>query len=817
MSSVYNIKPFQYVHVLNKIDNKKRLIQGPANFAAQDHEVVINGEIKDMITLSDYEYILIKNPVQRQNNEVIVVNGIYKNKWGYSEVRTRETWGIPFPLYPGEEVITKEKKWFVPQESGLHVKAILPLKEGDKQYFPGDEWMIEGPCYVYNKPELEIVREVKSKIIVKPNALKIKALRNFTDSKGNKRVAGEQWLIYDEGAYLPHIFEEVVEEVKATILDEKTAIHLRALNSFVDIYNIERKAGEEWMISKEVAPYHTCGIYEEKTNVITRTVLTSNQYVIIENPYNEKERCNEMGKKRLIKGVTSFFLAPGESMSELKSVYVLTETNALLLQALENFKDEFGNERICGDKWMIKGPVRYIPPVEVNVLAERSLLVMDKNEGVYIRNKDTGEVRAQFANYLLQSNEVSWEKELPDKVEKIYLKDMNLQKRDKTKIISYRCPFNSIMQIYNLKQKTNRIVIGPNLVNLSPDEEFCLITLSGKTPKKEGMVETLYLKLGPTFSTDEFQVETSDHTRLILKLAYNWKFEVSEDNEQMKKIFSVRDFIGDLCSTMASRVRSYIATMKFEDFHKNSDSAIKKAVFGEVDGKVQTSTKFESCCLLINDVDIKSVTPSDPTTQVLLQKSVFLAIELTTKTIEQEFNIQAQIKDQEFKGELEKLRISNEIEKLKKKIDLNKLQVESDIIEKTGLSRAQALAQKEANLIESKSVLDYAKKEKEASEIQTDFEVKKQKKKYDIEYTKKNEEGRLKLLKEGEYNEIESSKFKKIIEALGADTLVEIAKAGPELKAKLLQGLNLSGYILTDGNNPINLFNVADNLVKKND
>jgi major vault protein len=44
--------------------------------------------------------------------------------------------------------------------------------------------------------------------------------------------------------------------------------------------------------------------------------------------------------------------------------------------------------------------------------------------------------------------------------------------------------------------------------------------------------------------------------------------------------------------------------------------------------------------------------------------------------------------------------------------------------------------------------------------------------------------------------------------------LVEIARAGPELQAKLLSGLNLTGYILTEGNNPINLFNFANNLVK---
>jgi major vault protein len=35
-------------------------------------------------------------------------------------------------------------------------------------------------------------------------------------------------------------------------------------------------------------------------------------------------------------------------------------------------------------------------------------------------------------------------------------------------------------------------------------------------------------------------------------------------------------------------------------------------------------------------------------------------------------------------------------------------------------------------------------------------------------------------------------------------------KAGPETKAKLLSGLGLKGYLVTDGKNPINLFNTAN-------
>ena len=37
-----------------------------------------------------------------------------------------------------------------------------------------------------------------------------------------------------------------------------------------------------------------------------------------------------------------------------------------------------------------------------------------------------------------------------------------------------------------------------------------------------------------------------------------------------------------------------------------------------------------------------------------------------------------------------------------------------------------------------------------------------------------------------------------------------MARAGPETKSKMLKGLGLKGFMVTDGKNPINLFNTAN-------
>ena len=95
-------------------------------------------------------------------------------------------------------------------------------------------------------------------------------------------------------------------------------------------------------------------------------------------------------------------------------------------------------------------------------------------------------------------------------------------KRDKTKLVTFRVPHNAAVQIYDYKQKKARVVFGPELVMLDPDEQFTQLSLSGGKPKKPNVIKSLVLLLGPDFCTDIITIETSDHARLQLQLSYNW-------------------------------------------------------------------------------------------------------------------------------------------------------------------------------------------------------------------------------------------------------------------------------------------------------
>lgn len=47
------------------------------------------------------------------------------------------------------------------------------------------------------------------------------------------------------------------------ILDNTKSLHLRANKTFIDVYGVERKAGEEYLITSERSSFHVQDIYEE--------------------------------------------------------------------------------------------------------------------------------------------------------------------------------------------------------------------------------------------------------------------------------------------------------------------------------------------------------------------------------------------------------------------------------------------------------------------------------------------------------------------------------------------------------------------------
>eukprot|EP01115_Flamella_aegyptia_P000410 TRINITY_DN1058_c0_g1_i5.p1 TRINITY_DN1058_c0_g1~~TRINITY_DN1058_c0_g1_i5.p1 ORF type:complete len:822 (+),score=493.06 TRINITY_DN1058_c0_g1_i5:83-2548(+) len=810
--AVIRIKPLHYIHVLDNNTNVVYVENGPQTFTRQDHQKLVAGP-EPMIIIPPRHYCIIANPVARDAKGQVVLekNGQIKLRHGDEEIRFEQE---PFPLYPGEKLFGKVTPLqVVAPNTALRLKATRDFTDEGVKRLAGDEWLFEGPkTYIpsVNAQVVEIVRAV----VVKPGqALKLRAKKETTDRDGNVRKAGEEWLVKREGSYLPGSDEEITETVNAVTLTDKKALHLRATRTFVDVFGKTRKAGEEWLVTFQDAENHIPDVYEQVVGEVKITTLSNRQFCVVVDPW--KNGKPQYGQRELRRGELSFFLNPGERLEAgIQNVYVLSEEESILLRARENYIDG-KTERKAGDRWMVNGPCDYTPPVEVEIVEKRRTIPLDINEGIYVRDIKNGKVRAVTGtSYLLKPNEELWSKDLPTVVEELLAKDRANDSnavRDKTRVVTYRAPHNSAVQIYDYKEKKARVVFGPELIMLGPEEHFTVISLSGDQPKRPNVIKALGLLLGPDFMTDVVIVETADHARLSLKLSYNWHFEIDRNNpEDASKLFQVPDFVGDSCKAIASRVRGAVAATSFDSFHRNSAKVIRSAIFGsEETGKF----RFAANNLVITNIDIQSVEPVDQRTRDSLQKSVQLAIEITTKSQEAAAKHESARLEQEAMGRLERQKIQDEASAEKARKELLSLQAESSAVESTGQATAEAKARAEAANIEGEAAVKQAQLQAEALRIKSEAELAQQKLRQQAEVAHKKALIELELSKAKEMAAIEAAKFKETVDAIGADTIKSISEAGPAMQAKLLQGLGLKSFLITDGNSPINLFNTANGLV----
>ncbi|XP_019858875.1 PREDICTED: major vault protein [Amphimedon queenslandica] len=539
-------------------------------------------------------------------------------------------------------------------------------------------------------------------------------------------------------------------------------IHLSAL---VDMEETDtapaHKAGDEWQLRGPLT--YLPKPEKEVVNEVQLTVLSHHQYCVVVNPLGDDGR-PRLGCRELRKGPKTFFLHPGEKFERgIQDAILLESDEALLVTAQEEFditEDGSKVHRTPGDRWMVHGPTDYIPRTEIGSIQRRKATPLNENEGIYVRNVQSGQVRAILGpqSYLLQAAEELYKKELTPLAEEMLKEgggvgDANIRKiayfdgakdpslfkgnkRDKTRVVTYRCPSNCAVQVYNYIEKTARVVFGPDLVVLDPHENFNVLSLSAGKPKKENALKTICLMLGPDFISDHITVETSDHARLKIAVSMNNEFRVERGNpESEAMLFSVPDFIGFACREVASKVRGKVASIPFEQFHKHSADIITAAVFGKnVDGEVNKEVIFTANNLVITNIDIQSIEPIDHHMRDSLSKSVQMAIEISTN----------------FGPVL--------------------------LIQSFVMTELLGMIQKK-----------YLKNMQEA----------------EVQFLREQNELQIKRAKD--LSNIEVSKFSTLVSSMGKQTISRIAKAGPESKACLLQSLGIQSVLITDGKTPINM------------
>lgn len=825
---VFRLAPYQYTHVLDNNTNISRIAVGPQVLIKQNHEEILHKAPLHMIVIPPSHYCIIANPVMTDPSTGKVITdkfGQAKLHNGDKEYRFEQD---PFPLYPGEYVQKEPTKMeIVLQKEALQLKAIVDFTDENSQLRPaGSEWYFEGPGTYKPRKEVERLAIVKSINVASYTALLIKALRDCIDAYGNKRVSGEQWLIREIGDYLPSIEEEFVQRVNGIILNEDKAIHVKAVANHKDEFGINRKAGDEWLISHENTDCYIPDVNELIIKEVKPVILKSTNYCMILNPVDALGKCR-IGTKKVIRGPQSFFLHPGEELDDnVMDIYQLTVNDGLVLRCVNQMEG-----KKVGDMWLISGPCEFVPTETVEIVHVRKAISMAENEGIYVKNMNTGIVRSVIGgNYMLTEEEELWRKFLPKDVRDLLdvdaMAERSVQRsvssqeqirvRMEHEVVSYRIPHNAACQVYDYKLKKARVIFGPELVLLAPDEQFTLLSLSEGVPKKHNARKAICLLLGPDYFEEMFTIETADHARLSLRVSLNWQFDLEDKTEEEKRrIFALPDFIGDVCKVVSSRIRGAVSSIPFDHFHKNSATMIHKAVFGtEYDRAVESSITFQQNFLKITSLDIISLEPIDQKTRDALQRTVQLAIEITTNAQEANAKHEAVRLKQEADSRQARQRLIDEIAAEEERNKLIRQKIHNIELETCGQAVADAKSQAEAMRIERQSAVEQANLEIEALKIRALHEIEQmqQIKRVDLEYTK--DKNLLDLERMEKQAQIEVNKFQNQVAAIGKEAIVAMANAGPELKVRMLQALGLQSALITDGSNPINLFNTAAGLVE---
>ena len=512
------------------------------------------------------------------------------------------------------------------------------------------------------------------------------------------------------------------------VLDEKQYVHV-----------LDSQSGDARLL--EGPTRRSLAFGEQLVGAVqNKVILAERQYCVISNPHNQNPvgtgpgtgaaRAAKIlyGEREVRQGPQSFSLHPGEKLEgPVQNEHVLTKYDAVLVKALTDT-----DGRHAGEKFLVKGPAQFVPSKHETILRQVQAIPLSNTDGIYVQNEDTGEVRLVTVpvDYFLAPNEKLFEKELTDdELAGLGLEEQRAPERGGragVRILTRQAANTSFLEdrtcalvleledkevVYLYDGSDIRIEQGPKTTFLGPYERPKVLNLSGGKPIQQGVLKVALVKLGPDFIYDQIKVRTNDNAQLRVDVTYKWRFRVREDAAEtrqadLKKIFSIEDFVGYAAETLSSEIRSVAAGHNFEDFHANALDHIVKKLFGEEDGERKASRIFEENGLEIFGVDITGINPEDPKIAEKLHEAIKSNMDIYCRRLVLSATLEAERQEVEGQRKIESERS-----------ELIKSQVANERLRQTETAKIQSEAGKinaeseaEAIRIKSEASLDADKK-----------------------------------------------------------------------------------------------------------
>lgn len=169
------------------------------------------------------------------------------------------------------------------------------------------------------------------------------------------------------------------------------------------------------------------------------------------------------------------------------------------------------------------------------------------------------------------------------------------------------------------KNGQSRVEVGPKTVLLEYDEALTKLSLStGKPKTTDRLQDTVYLKVSGNQVTDIVNVETIDSIGVSLKIALKVKF-IGESSMW----FTVDNYVKEVCDHVRSVLRGTVKKLSIIDFTKSATEIVRDSILGTKSEKTghRPGMSFESCGVVVHDVEVMEVKVADPVVAKLISDS----------------------------------------------------------------------------------------------------------------------------------------------------------------------------------------------------
>ena len=389
-----------------------------------------------------------------------------------------------------------------------------------------------------------------------------------------------------------------------------------------------------------------------------RIILKDDEYCSILNPFDRETEKYRYGEREIRVGPLTFALYPEEQMGARESVQILNKDQYLVM--LSNADTE---EHRAGEKWIVRGPARYIPSKHESILKKGDNISLGQNQAIYLRKIATGELTMVEGpcTYVVGVDEELYSKILSTEE----YEALRLSHEPSYEAFSVNIQKNELVCVVNDLDNTEEYILGPDTRLLGPMEHFKVAVLSGDVPKREGVIKAVKMRLGPDFCLDSFPIRTRDNALLHLSLMYKWRFVIPGNRkEEMSKIFE-HDSIGYACQSLRSRIRETASSYFFEDFHGRPGEILCESIFKEItipegnpDGSdLKTSGRFFSeTNFLIFQIDVRQVVPVDKDIAELLGENLKQNTSILCQKTKNQAEMQAEYERIESECEIAEMR-----------------------------------------------------------------------------------------------------------------------------------------------------------------